>query len=49
MELLNCKKNKAIDTIKELDVESGIGLIEKKRQGQGTYDYLREKALWWKR
>jgi hypothetical protein len=33
MELLNCRKNKAIDTIKELDVETGIGLIEKKRQG----------------
>ncbi|MDF2487066.1 MAG: replication initiator protein [Herbinix sp.] len=32
MELLNCRKNKAIDTIKELDVETGIGLIEKKRQ-----------------
>jgi len=35
MEMLNCKKNKAIDTIKELDAENGIGLIEKKRQGQG--------------
>ncbi len=35
MELLNCKKNKAIDTMKELDVEKGVGLIEKVRQGQG--------------
>ncbi len=35
MEMLNCKKNKAIDTIKELDTETGLGLIEKKRQGQG--------------
>ena len=35
MEMLNCKKNKAIATIKELDSETGIGLIEKKRQGQG--------------
>jgi hypothetical protein len=35
MEYLNCKKNKAIDTIKELDIETGIGLVEKKRQGQG--------------
>ncbi len=35
MELLNCKKNKAIDTMKELDVENGVGLIEKVRQGQG--------------
>ena len=33
--MLGCKKNKAIDTIKELDAETGIGLIEKKRQGQG--------------
>lgn len=35
MELLNCKKNKAIDTMKELDSENGVGLIEKIRQGQG--------------
>lgn len=35
MELLNCKKNKAIQTIAELDSKSGVGLIEKKRQGQG--------------
>ena len=35
MEMLNCRKNKAIDTIKELDIENGIGLIEKRRQGQG--------------
>lgn len=35
MEMLNRKKNKAIDTIKELDIDNGIGLIEKKRQGQG--------------
>lgn len=35
MELLNCKKNKAIATMKELDSEHGIGLIEKIRQGQG--------------
>lgn len=35
MEMLNCKKNKAIAIIKELDEETGLGLIEKKRQGQG--------------
>ncbi|MBP3818263.1 MAG: replication initiator protein A [Butyrivibrio sp.] len=35
MELLNCKKNKAIQTLAELDSSSGVGLIEKKRQGQG--------------
>lgn len=45
MELLNCKKNKAIDTIKELDVESGIGLIEKKRQGQGKPTIIYVKSF----
>ncbi len=35
MSYLNCKRNKAVDTMKELDNISGIGLIEKKRQGQG--------------
>ena len=35
MELLNCRKNKAVQTIAELDDKAGIGLIEKKRQGQG--------------
>lgn len=35
MEILNCKKNKADDIMKELDTESGLGLIEKRRQGQG--------------
>ena len=32
MELLNCKKNKALDTIKALE---DFSLIERKRQGQG--------------
>ncbi len=47
MEMLNCKKNKAIDTIKELDAESGLGLIEKKRQGQGkpTIIYVKNFML----
>lgn len=35
MELLCCKTQKAVKLIKELDTENGIGLIEKKRQGQG--------------
>ncbi len=44
MESLNCKNNKAIATIKELDTDSGIGLIEKKRQGQGkpTIIYVKQ-------
>ena len=35
MEQLNIGKNKAIKLFKELDNESGIGLIEKRQQGQG--------------
>ena len=35
MELLNCKSQKAVKTMKELDAEEGIGLIEKIRQGFG--------------
>lgn len=37
MELLNCGKNKAVKSLQELDTESGIGLIEKKRQGFAGY------------
>lgn len=33
MESLNCGKNKAIKLLKELDTETGIGLIEKKKRG----------------
>ena len=35
MEQMNCSKNKAAKSIKELDAETGIGLIERKKQGQG--------------
>lgn len=45
MELLNCKKNKAIDTIKELDVETGIGLIEKKLQKKGEPTIIYVKSF----
>ena len=45
MEMLNCKKNKAIATIKELDSETGIGLIEKKRQGQGKTTIIYVKTF----
>ena len=34
-ENLNCGHNKAIRLVAELDQESGIGLIERRRQGQG--------------
>lgn len=45
MEMLNCKKNKAIGIMKELDVEVGIGLIEKKRQGQGKPSIIYVKSF----
>ena len=35
MEMLNCGRNKAVNCLKELDQETGIGLIEKKRLGLG--------------
>lgn len=35
MEYLNVGKNKALKTIQELDQETGIGLIERVKQGQG--------------
>ena len=33
MEMLNCGRNKAVNCLKELDQETGIGLIEKNRLG----------------
>ena len=44
MEMLNCGRNKAVNCLKELDQEKGIGLIEKRRIGLGKNKcYLREK------
>ena len=34
-ELLGCGKNKAVKSLQELDTESGVGLIEKCKKGQG--------------
>lgn len=34
-EYMGCSKNKAVGILKELDSDSGIGLVEKKRLGQG--------------
>ena len=45
MEFLNCKKNKAVQTIAELDTNQGIGLIEKKRQGQGKPTIIYVKSF----
>lgn len=35
MELMNCGRGKAVGCLKELDEETGIGLIEKRRLGLG--------------
>lgn len=45
MELLNCGKNKAVKSLQELDTESGIGLIEKKRQGFGKSNIIYVKSF----
>ncbi len=44
-EMLNCKRNKAISIMKELDAETGIGLIEKKIQGQGKPTIIYVKSF----
>lgn len=45
MEHLNCKKNKAVDIMKELDAEKGVGLIERVRQGQGKPSRIYVKSF----
>lgn len=45
MGMLNCKKNKAIGIMKELDAETGIGLLEKRRQGQGKPSVIYVKSF----
>ena len=45
MELLNCGRNKAIKSMRELDDETGIGLIEKHRQGFGKYDVVPKEEI----
>lgn len=47
MEALGCSNKKAITIMKELDSDAGIGLIEKKRQGQGkpTMIYIKQFML----
>ena len=44
MDFLGCSNKKAITLMKELDAETGIGLIERRRQGQGkpTLIYLKQ-------
>ena len=40
MDLINCKKQKAVKILAELDKETGIGLIEKKRLGLGKANII---------
>lgn len=39
-ELLGCQTQKAVKIMKELDASTGIGLIERKKQGQGKPDRI---------
>lgn len=39
MNLMNCGKDKATKAVPELDKE-GIGLIERKKQGQGRFNRI---------
>lgn len=47
MEAMGCSKNKGMKTLQELDIATGIGLIERKKQGQGkpTIIYVKNFEL----
>lgn len=45
VEYLGCGKNKAVKLMKELDVGTGIGLIEKRRQGFGKSNIIYVKKF----
>lgn len=47
MESMGCSKNKGMKTLQELDMVTGIGLIERKKQGQGkpTIIYVKNFEL----
>lgn len=45
MEMLNCGRNKAVNCLKELDQEKGIGLIEKRRIGLGKTNVIYVKNM----
>ena len=42
---LGCKKDKALKLLAELDVETGIGLIERVKRGQGKSDVIYVKSF----
>ncbi len=45
METLNCRSQKAVKLLVELDVDKGIGLIEKKRLGLGKANIIYVKNI----
>ena len=45
MQMLHCSRAKAVKTLKELDPENGIGIIKKKRLGQGYKTKIYVKDL----
>ena len=45
MELLGCGRNKAVKCLKELDVDTGIGLTQKRRQGFGKSNMIYVKTF----
>ncbi|HCE79129.1 MAG TPA: hypothetical protein DEP61_10140 [Lachnospiraceae bacterium] len=45
VEYLGCGKNKAVKLMKELDIGTGIGLIEKRRQGFGKANIIYVKKF----
>lgn len=44
-ETLSCSRGKAVKTLQELDTEKGIGLIEKRRLGQGNNTIIYVKSF----
>ena len=46
MDLLRIGRNKAVKIMSELDEKTGIGLIERKRQGQGKPALIYVKNFW---
>ncbi len=48
MELLNCKTQKAVKLLQELDSKDGVGLIEKKRLGFGKPNVIYVKNFMFK-
>ena len=45
MEAMGCSKNKGMKTLQELDMDTGIGLIERKKQGQGKPTIIYVKSF----